>query len=32
MALTKKQMEARQAFAKYCVKTENGNDAAGAGV
>ena len=30
MALTKKQMEARQAFAKYCVKTENGYDAAGA--
>ena len=30
MALTKKQMEARQVFAKYCVKTENGSICAGA--
>lgn len=30
MALTKKQIEARQVFARYCVKTENGYDAAGA--
>lgn len=32
MALTKKQMEARQVFAKYCVKTENGSRCAGAQV
>lgn len=30
MALTKKQIEARQVFARYCVKTEDGYDAAGA--
>lgn len=28
--LSKKQIEARQVFAKYCVKTENGCDCAGA--